>query len=103
MSIRARHILVKTKPKAEELLEALKMGEDFSELAKNNSECPSKKRGGDLGKFERGKMTKPFERAAFALKPGEISDVVKSDFGYHIIQRTDSAKISKRKGKKKRN
>ena len=88
MSIRASHILVKTKKEAEELLEQLKMSADFSKLAREHSECPSKKRGGDLGKFSRGKMVKPFERAAFALEKGQISDIVQTQFGYHIIKRT---------------
>jgi len=88
LSIRASHILVKPKEKAEEILEELKMGADFRKLAKEHSECPSKKRGGDLGKFTRGKMVKSFERAAFALKKDQISDIVQTQFGYHIIKRT---------------
>ncbi|MCD6326233.1 peptidylprolyl isomerase [bacterium] len=96
--VRASHILVKVpdgatkklddeaKKKIEGLLERVKAGEDFAKLAKENSDCPSASKGGDLGFFGRGQMAKPFERAAFALKEGEISDVVKTQFGYHIIK-----------------
>ena len=97
---RARHILVqaakdaapdvrqKAKAKAEGLLvEARKNPAGFAELAKKNSDDPgSAANGGDLDFFGRGAMVKPFEDAAFAMKPGEISNVVESDFGYHIIQ-----------------
>ena len=90
MSIKASHILVKKKSLADQLLERINNGESFSKLAKEFSECPSKKRGGSLGKFSRGAMVKPFEKAAFALKVGEITpEPVKTDFGYHIIKLTD--------------
>lgn len=102
MSIRASHILVKTREKAEEILEELKMGADFAKLAREHSECPSKKRGGDLGRFTRGKMVKSFERAAFALKTGQISDVVQTQFGYHIIRRTNDASKSRKKKKRRK-
>ena len=94
----ARHILVtvdekaddKTrqaaKAKAEDLLAQLKGGADFEELAKKNSDCPSAPQGGDLGFFGHGQMVPEFDAAAFALKPGELSGVVTTKFGYHIIK-----------------
>lgn len=83
------HILVKTESEAKAVLERLKKGEKFSVIAQQVSLCPSKKRGGDLGTFTRGKMVKEFENAAFALKKGEISGIVKTQFGYHIIKRLE--------------
>ncbi len=102
--IHASHILImhaeserkppeikRTKAEAKKEIEAiakkLKKGEDFAEVAKQSSDCPSKRRGGDLGTFGKGRMAKAFEEAAFALKENEISDVVETEFGYHIIQR----------------
>jgi len=77
----------KARKKAEELLKRLKAGESFEELAKKYSEdYGSAAQGGDLGWFGRGQMVKPFEEAAFRLKKGELSGVVKSNFGYHLIK-----------------
>ncbi|MDA8105533.1 MAG: peptidylprolyl isomerase [Nitrospiraceae bacterium] len=100
--VRARHILVKVSPKAtdeekkkaREKIEALReralKGEDFAALAEEYTDDPgTKKRGGDTGYFSRGKMVKPFEEAAFSLKPGEISNIVETRFGYHIIKVED--------------
>jgi peptidyl-prolyl cis-trans isomerase C len=96
--VRARHILVKVDPsadekakdaakkKAEGILKEAKGGADFAEMAKKHSEGPSGPNGGDLGFFSRGQMVEPFNDAAFALKPGEISDVVQTVYGYHIIK-----------------
>ena len=74
--------------KAEDILKRARAGEDFDKLAKENSDEPgAKESGGDLGWFGRGRMVKAFEDAAFALKDNEISDIVESQFGFHIIQR----------------
>jgi peptidyl-prolyl cis-trans isomerase C len=96
--IKASHILIKVesgadeaakaeaKAKIEKAAERVKNGEDFATVAKEVSEGPSQSRGGDLGTFQRGQMVKPFEDAAFALNPGEVSDIVETDFGFHIIK-----------------
>jgi peptidyl-prolyl cis-trans isomerase C len=83
------HILVKTEKEAQAVLERLKKGEKFANIAREVSLCPSKKRGGDLGTFSRGKMVKEFEKAAFALQKGQISPIVKTKFGYHVIKRLE--------------
>ncbi|MCK4953204.1 peptidyl-prolyl cis-trans isomerase [Candidatus Bathyarchaeota archaeon] len=87
--IHCAHILIKTEKEAKTVLEMLKKGEKFANLAKEVSLCPSKKRGGDLGTFSRGKMVKEFEKAAFALQKGQISPITKTKFGYHIIKRLE--------------
>lgn len=89
--ITASHILVKTEGEAQEALEEIKQGKDFAEVAKARSTGPSGPRGGALGTFERGRMVPAFEQAAFALKKGEVSGPVKTQFGYHIIKVTDRA------------
>jgi peptidyl-prolyl cis-trans isomerase D len=104
--VHARHILLKTdgksdaekkalQAKAEDLLKQLKGGADFAELAKKYSDDGSKEQGGDLGWFTHGQMVAEFDTAAFALKPKELSGVVTSQFGYHIIQtlEKDPAKL----------
>ena len=87
--VHCAHILVKTEKEANMVLERLKKGEKFANIAKAVSLCPSKKRGGDLGTFGRGQMVKEFENAAFALQKGEISPIIKTKFGYHIIRRLE--------------
>jgi len=88
MKVRASHILVETEEKAKELLKEIEAGKDFGELAQEYSSCPSKRDGGDLGYFGKGTMVKPFEEAAFALKKGEVSQPVETQFGWHIIKVT---------------
>jgi foldase protein PrsA len=85
--VKASHILVDTEAKAKEIKQKLANGEDFAQLAKDNStDTQSKDNGGELGFFSSGQMVKEFETAAFALKVGEISDPVKTEYGYHIIK-----------------
>jgi foldase protein PrsA len=97
--IRASHILIspeegkdeEAKKLAEQILERVKKGEDFAALAKEYSDDPGNSdKGGDLGYFTTGRMLPEFEKVAFALKPGEVSGLVKTQFGYHIIKLTDS-------------
>ena len=101
--INASHILImhegsqrssatRSKDEALELITEIKGqladGGDFAQLAEENSDCPSGSSGGSLGTFGRGQMVKPFEEAAFALENDEVSDIVETDFGYHLILRT---------------
>jgi len=83
--VKVRHILVDNEAAAKAILAQLKKGADFSKLAKEKSKCPSSQRGGDLGWVTQGRMDPEFEKAAFALKKGQMSGIVKSSFGYHII------------------
>jgi peptidyl-prolyl cis-trans isomerase C len=87
--VHCAHILVKSESEAKAVLERLKKGEKFGNVAKQVSRCPSGKKGGDLGTFTRGKMVKEFENAAFKLQKGEVSGIVRSQFGYHIIKRLE--------------
>lgn len=103
-TIRASHILLmyagstrsqatRSKEEASDQITDLKAeidgGADFGRLAREHSDCPSGRDGGDLGAFGRGSMVAAFEDAAFALEVGETSGVVETDFGYHLIQRTE--------------
>ena len=86
--IKCAHILVKKQSEALTIQERLRQGEKFGKLAKELSiDSGSAKRDGSLGYFGRGAMVKPFEEVAFKLQIGEVSDLVKSEFGYHIIKR----------------
>ena len=87
--VRCAHILIKTESEAKVILERIKKGDKFANIATQVSLCPSGKRGGDLGAFGRGMMVKEFENAAFALEKGEISAMVKTKFGCHIIKRLE--------------
>jgi len=99
--VKASHILIKAEPEAKEEQKALarkklkevqkrlEKGEDFAALAKEYSEGPSGAKGGDLGYFGRGQMVKPFEEVVFVLKPGAVSDIVETNFGYHLIKCVD--------------
>ena len=87
--VHCAHILVKSEKEAKNILERLAKGEKFGSIAQNVSKCPSGKKGGDLGTFTRGKMVKEFEIAAFSLKKGDTSGIVKTQFGYHIIKRLE--------------
>jgi peptidyl-prolyl cis-trans isomerase D len=103
--VRASHILLKTegkddasvKAKAEALLKQARNGADFAELAKKNSEDEaSAKNGGDLDYFGRGRMVPEFDQAVFAMQPGAISDLVKTQYGYHIIKLVDKKNATTR-------
>ncbi len=99
--IRASHILVTSETHAAEMIDRINKGERFAALAKKYSKDPgSKDKGGDLGFFTAGMMLKPFEEVAFKLKLGELSDVVQTQFGYHVIKLTDS-RLRKVEGEEK--
>ena len=87
--IHCAHILVKTEKDAQSVLNRLKNGEKFANIAGEVSLCPSRKRGGDLGAFGRGRMVKEFEQAAFALQKGQVSPIVKTKFGFHVVKRLE--------------
>ncbi|MGA3109092.1 MAG: peptidylprolyl isomerase [Candidatus Bathyarchaeia archaeon] len=87
--VHCAHILVKTEKDAHAVIERLGKGERFANVAGEVSVCPSRKHGGDLGTFTRGRMVKEFEQAAFALQKGQTSAIVKTQFGYHIIRRLE--------------
>ncbi len=108
-AVRARHILIEVPQnatpaqekealaKAQKIRERILKGEDFAKLAKEYSADPgTKDRGGDLGFFTRGQMVKEFEKAAFNLKPGEVSEPVRTPFGYHLIK-VEEVRASKQK------
>jgi parvulin-like peptidyl-prolyl isomerase len=88
--VRASHILVDNEEHANQIkLELERSDKTFAELAEEKSEGPSADNGGDLGFFGRGDMVKPFEKEAFEMDVGEVSDPVKTEFGWHLIKKTD--------------
>ncbi len=86
------------KTKIDEIKKQLDGGADFAELAKENSDCPSGQKGGDLGEFTRGNMVKPFEDAAFSQEIGKVGDIVETQFGYHLIKVTGKTPAVEAKG-----
>lgn len=89
MKIRARHILVDHEYEIKDIQKKLEQGESFEKLAKDFSTCGSADDGGDLGFFSKGMMVPSFEKVAFALMVGETSGPVRTQFGYHLIKRTE--------------
>lgn len=83
----ASHILVSREFEAKDILKKLNEGVPFEKLAADFSMCPSAKKGGHLGEFPKGKMVPTFEQAVLKLKAGEVSGIVRTSFGYHIIKR----------------
>jgi peptidyl-prolyl cis-trans isomerase C len=87
MKLRARHILVEYEYEAKDILKKLQEGKTFEQLAKDFSLCGSASNGGDLGDFFKGQMVPAFEKALLTLNTDEISGIVRTQFGYHIIKR----------------
>lgn len=85
----ARHILVSTEEKANELKTAIQNGADFGQVAKENSSCPSSRDGGNLGSFGRGQMVPEFDQVVFSAPVGEVQGPVKTQFGYHLVEVTE--------------
>ena len=84
----ARHILVDTEEKCLQLKEKIQEGEDFAEIARIHSNCPSKAQGGDLGKFGPGMMVKEFDEVVFSADVSSLQGPVKTQFGYHLLEVT---------------
>ena len=84
----ARHILVDTEEKCLQLKEKIQEGEDFAEIARKHSNCPSKAQGGDLGKFGPGMMVKEFDEVVFSADVNSLQGPVKTQFGYHLLEVT---------------
>ena len=85
-SVNASHILVNSAKDADSIMARLSKGENFEDLAKRFSKCPSKSKGGSLGWFKKGDMVPEFEKACFEGKVGDVVGPVKTEFGYHIIK-----------------
>lgn len=95
--IRASHILVETEEAAKKAMERIEAGEDFADVAKELSSCPSKEHGGDLGFFGQGAMVPEFELAVWPAEKDKLVGPVKTQFGYHVIKKTDEKKPEKMK------
>ncbi|MBN2012726.1 peptidylprolyl isomerase [candidate division KSB1 bacterium] len=89
LTIHALHILVKTEPEAKEIKQLLASGKNFAELAKERSIGPNAERGGDLGQIEKGDLLPELDAALRKLQNGEVSGIIKTDLGYHILKRID--------------
>lgn len=88
--VKCSHILVKGQEEARKIFDDLRLKKaSFERLAEDRSMCPSGRRGGDLGWFGRGKMVREFEKAAFALDKGQVSEPIRTEFGWHIIKCVD--------------
>lgn len=87
--LKAQHILVRHEYEAKDLQRKLQEGKSFDDLARDFSQCPSAQNGGHLGEFQQGRMVPAFEKALLQLKPDEISGIVKTQFGYHLIKRLE--------------
>ena len=83
---RARHILVRSERVCEKLKKKIEKGADFAQLAKENSMCPSKEEGGDLGEFGPGQMVQEFDEVVFKAEIGKVQGPVKTEFGFHLIE-----------------
>ena len=87
----ARHILVKTEQACEDLKKKIEGGADFADMAKEHSDCPSGKQGGDLGEFSPGQMVREFDDVVFSADLGQVHGPVRTQFGYHLIEITNRA------------
>ena len=85
---RARHILVKTEEACQALKDQIEAGADFADLARDHSQCPSGKQGGDLGEFSQGQMVPEFDRVVFSGEVGVVHGPVQTQFGYHLLEIT---------------
>lgn len=85
---RARHILVTTKEACDDVKSKIEGGADFAVMAKDHSQCPSGKQGGDLGEFSPGQMVKEFDEVVFSQELGRVHGPIKTQFGYHLLEIT---------------
>ncbi|MEM7199715.1 MAG: peptidylprolyl isomerase [Planctomycetota bacterium] len=90
-SATARHILVDTEQECQDLKSKIEGGEDFADLARQHSKCPSGKRGGDLGEFQQGQMVPEFDKVVFSEAVGVVHGPVRTQFGFHLVETTNRA------------